>query len=751
MYSKYRYQDDILSQLHFLCTDPEYRWKTATCILSLVVILSWLLGRWRQEDEDCCDPDSDLLMYLSSQINTLDTECLNSEELLKEITANIVNCTARKKAHKHDAYSSQSEDTDVGLSDLFSHNPILWETLSGPTQKSGRDHMFLQKSYDDPSSESEKTSHTSGLGRYVGLSDYSISTMSTTINSSSFSLCPTSSDISLSDEMSESDQSSLTTISTVTTASNCGLKVSRQRQLWKRAILFVRIVVMLLPQRLRQKKYVSFQEWKGEENMNCSDTSVISDSHLDSSDNSFQHKRAMFEKYFKIAEAFNKQPKPLMPNQSQHVGQAQTDLKKEKVENIMASVADGPPVLPCLGKEVTDALERSLKCNMGNVHLQNKVPLTCQDLYDNGSPPSSSELGKALESEITPLYSRHCRGDETKENVTARRPHFVVADQNHERNDQTSFWEVKPVTIAANYQSLRLETADIKDNSSQEDSQKPNSPVKGRGTHKDMVDGIITLGGTSVELADKQKCQEEITFSQHQIPSGSGLNSCLKSASEPDLSTLSSREAKAQGVDKVALNPINLNLRQMYWERKMKTPTLYHPSLRMLTTNAHGQWSSKKHLEKETPPLEEARTLTFTKGIKGKLEFNIKQKVLYQLLGLPLVVQRSLDTTMRTSHMVKDLKMLPNSSEEETLRKLRQERTSLQKWNFPKRIVKSLKTFEMPKAMGLKNLSLCNDKKTKKSKMPLSNDNNQGPAIQDSCKRSDTDTETGNTGHSSHT
>ncbi|KAG5276333.1 hypothetical protein AALO_G00130720 [Alosa alosa] len=106
MYSKYRYQDDILSQLHFLCTDPEYRWKTATCILSLVVILSWLLGRWRQEDEDCCDPDSDLLMYLSSQINTLDTECLNSEELLKEITANIVNCTARKKAHKHDAYST---------------------------------------------------------------------------------------------------------------------------------------------------------------------------------------------------------------------------------------------------------------------------------------------------------------------------------------------------------------------------------------------------------------------------------------------------------------------------------------------------------------------------------------------------------------------------------------------------------------------------------------------------------------------
>ncbi|XP_062412661.1 uncharacterized protein LOC134102544 [Sardina pilchardus] len=748
MYSKYQYQeDDILRQLHFLCTDPEYRWKTATCVLSLVVILSWLLGRWRQGDEDGCDPESDLLGYVSSQMITLNTDC---EELLKEIPANIVNCTTRKKVHKYDAYSSQSEDSDV--SDLFSHNPVLWERLSGPTQKSRRGQMFLQQSYDSTSSESEEMSQKSGVGLCV--SDCSISTISTN-NSPSSSLCPTSSDSSMSDEMSESDQSSLTTISTVTTVSSKRvLKVSRQRQLWKRAILFVRIVVMLLPQRLKQKKDVPFQEWKGKENMTCSDTSVISDdSPLESTNNSFNHKRAMFEKYLKKAEAGNKQPNPLMPNQSPPVGQAQTDLKKENEMNSMAATADRPSVLACLGKEATAALERSLKRNMGNAHLQDKVLLTChsQDSHDNGSPPpSSSELCKALEPEITPFHSRHCHGDETKENVTARRPHFCVfADQHHEKNYQTSFWDVKPVTMAANYPSLRLKTANIKDNSSQEDSQKPNGPVKRRGTYKDMVDGIITLGDIGVELTDKQKCQE-ITLSQQQIPSGSGLNSSLKSASEPDLCSLSRKE-KAQEVDKVALDRINLNQRQKYWEQQMKTPTLYHKSLQMSSINGHDQSSSKKHLDKETPPLEEARSLTFTKGVTNKLEFNIKQKVLYQLMGLPSVVQRSLDTTMRTSNVVKDLKMLPNTSEEETSRKPRQERTSLQKWNFPKRVVKSLKTFEMPKAMGLRNLSLGNDKKTKKSKMPLSNDTNQGPAIQASCKRSDINTETGNPSHSSKT
>ena len=171
--------------------------------------------------------------------------------------------------------------------------------------------------------------------------------------------------------------------------------------------------------------------------------------------------------------------------------------------------------------------------------------------------------------------SRHSHGDGTKENITARRPHFCVADEQHERNGQT-LWYFRPVTPAANHQSLRLEMANLKDNSSQEDSQNPNSPVKGRGARKDMVDGIITLGDISVEMTDKK-----ISLSQQQI-SSAGLvevltpahKSPVKSASEPDVSILSPREAEAQGFNKVALDPKDLNLKQEYCEQSMRTPTV---------------------------------------------------------------------------------------------------------------------------------------------------------------------------------
>ena len=325
--------------------------------------------------------------------------------------------------------------------------------------------------------------------------------------------------------------------------------------------------------------------------------------------------------------------------------------------------------------------------------------------------------------------SRHSHGDGTKENITARRPHFCVADEQHERNGQT-LWYFRPVTPAANHQSLRLEMANLKDNSSQEDSQNPNSPVKGRGARKDMVYGMITLGDISVEMTDKK-----ISLSQQQISSAGlvevltpALKSPVKSASEPDVTILSCRKAKAQGFNKVALDPIDLNLKQEHCEQSMKTPTVRHKSLQMLRANVPGQPPSKKCLE-------EARALILRKRMRNKLEFNIKQKVLYQLWGLPLVVQTSLDTTMRTSPIRKDSKMLLKSSEEEMERTPRMERSSLKKWKFPKRIVKSIKTFEMPKAMGLKNLSLSNENKTsnhERSKMPSSNDTNQDPAIRNS-------------------
>ncbi|XP_031430427.1 uncharacterized protein LOC116222045 [Clupea harengus] len=696
MYSNYQDQDDVLNQLIFLCTDLEYRWKTATCVVCLLLILFWLLGRWRLEVEDGLDPDSELLKYVSSQIDTLSTNCLNSEELLKEIRASCVNFSDGEQDNKHNAYSSQSEDSDV--SDQFSYNPKHHDTLSA--QSSERDHMFLKHSHDPTSSESEEWNLRSG----ICASDYSVSTISITSNSPSSSPCPTGSHFSLFDEMSA--QGSPAIISTVAASSKSVLDGNRQRQLWKRAILRVRIVVMLLRGGLKLKKDTPFQECRAVENICCSETNLISeDSPHDSSNDSFDQKRNKFEKYVKVRESINKQPNPLMFIQSQFiqspVGQAEKDLKHESEENITAAKTDGALAVAHLGKEATDALKQSLKHNMGRVQIENVVPLTShsQDSYDNGThQPIFSELIEALEPQIDKKLVQHrwappkpitwslksfmehqstnSHGYGTKENITARRPHFC----------------------------LRLEMANLKDNSSQEDSQNPNSPVKGRGARKDMVYGMITLGDISVEMTDKK-----ISLSQQQISSAGlvevltpALKSPVKSASEPDVTILSCRKAKAQGFNKVALDPIDLNLKQEHCEQSMKTPTVRHKSLQMLRANVPGQPPSKKCLE-------EARALILRKRMRNKLEFNIKQKVLYQLWGLPLVVQTSLDTTMRTSPIRKDSKMLLKSSEEEMERTPRMERSSLKKWKFPKRIVKSIKTFEMPKAMGLKNLSLSNE------------------------------------------
>lgn len=682
----------------------------------------------------------DLLKYLSSQIETLTTDCLNSEQLLKEI---IANCSVEKKANRHKprAYSSQSEDSDV--SDLFSHDSVSWKVLS--THSPGGDYVFLP-CCDPTTSESEEMNLKCGLS----VSDYAISTTSTTMNSPSSSLCPTDSDFSLPDDVSESDRSSLTTVSTIAASSKHGLEVSRARLLWRRAILFVRIVLMLLPQRLKQRKDLPFGECRGEEcrgeDAICFDTNVISDN---SSNNSFHYKRAMFEKYVKMTKCSDKQPIPIVPTWSLPVDQAEIDLKQDNKESITTVMAERPLVAR-LAKDTTDALELSLKSKIGSLNVVLQQTNRSQDSCDGRTPPVSSEVDKAVESEINgesiehrwaetsntfmSQQSRLCRGDGTKEIITIS-SHSSVADQDHEKNNQT-MCNVKAVSLAAEDQSLRLKMYNIKDNSFDDDTLKPSGPVKAKAAYKGIVDVVPTQGDISVAMTDKLKCLENT--SQQLILSAAGTVENvipLKSASESNLPVLSSREAKTQGMDKEALEPITMNLRQEYWEQQLRSPTVPDKSLEMLWTNAHDQPLSEKYIEMETPSLEEASAKIFTKSFRDKLEFSIKQKMLYQLWGLPLVVQRSLDATTRTPPMVKDPKM---PSKVETFGKGKR-----QKWNFPKRIVKSLKTFEMPKAMSLKNLSLGNENKPlkpKRSKIASSSDSQD---LQNGFKRSAADDNAG--------
>ncbi|KAL2090032.1 hypothetical protein ACEWY4_014720 [Coilia grayii] len=728
MFSSCPDQDDVLHQLLFICTDPECRWKTATCVglLTLVLTLSWLLGKWRSEVVNvasvCLSTFRDLLKCIL-QIEALSTTCLNdSEELLEEIAANVLTCSGRKKSNKHNACSGPSVDAESNSVSVHR------ETLSD--QSTERDYMFSQ--HDPPSSKSAEVNLKSGSC----VSDYSFSTTSTTVNSPSPTVCLTVSDFSLFYET--SDQSSLATISMVAAPSKSGLEVKGPKHLWKRAILFVRIVVMLLPERLKQKNGTLNHGRK--ESLCCPDTD---DGLLSSSKHSFQRKRDMFEKCFKMNESSDKLPKPLGP-MAWYAGQTKTDLNQKNEQTITTSTDADGPLAAHHSKETTDTLNWS-----NGVQIQSIAPETSHNLDSDEDKPkpeveevleSSRKLVQDKETHPKPVshslntlmdhQSSHCNGDGAK-GITDRRPHLCVAEQLCERNDQT-LRDVEPVTPAAYELSLRLELANIKGNSPQEDHYQPNSPGRTEEARKHIADGITTPGDVSAEMTDGKKCHK-ITQSQQQTPSAMStpaLKRQMKTVSEPDMRILSSStEAKAQGLDMVALDLIDENVKQKCCAGHISTCRVSHRSSQVLRTNVTDQPPSLSGSEKELSLLEEANAQSPQRQIKDKLEFNVKQKMLYQLWGLPSVVQRSFDITGESSFIGKYSKNLPNRSEGDMDRTPRQKK---KKWNLTKRIVKSLKNFEIPKARGLKILSRRNEIKTVNHTLetPSLKDTNQDQAMQ---------------------
>ena len=80
MYSNYQDQDDVLNQLIVLCTDLEYRWKTATCVVCLLLILFWLLGRWRLEVSNHRATQAIKVAKLDTMIVELEADVIGLEQ-----------------------------------------------------------------------------------------------------------------------------------------------------------------------------------------------------------------------------------------------------------------------------------------------------------------------------------------------------------------------------------------------------------------------------------------------------------------------------------------------------------------------------------------------------------------------------------------------------------------------------------------------------------------------------------------------
>lgn len=578
-------------------------------------------------------------------IETLSTSCLNdTEQLLEEITAQIMKSSGRQESSKHNACSSPPMVS--GKSDLV-------ETSSDKSTET--DYMFSQ--HDLPRCESV------GVTPEPGLCVPGNSTSAMTANSPSTTMSGAVSDLSLPDKKPEQ---TIVTISQPRPTSKRGLEIRQPRLLWKRAILRVRIVAMLLPTRLKQKNGKQ-QENTLKENMRCPGT----DDGLLDSPNSFQLRRAMFEKRFEKNKSPNKLCKPI---RSQLAGQTKTEVKQKIEQTTATSPTDGP--LAAHSKETKATLDSSSKHKVESITSlasseqesnEDKIPVVkallhskCetksvrkQDTHSQPAVPQTSNMD---------IHHLSPQGSGDRGVVVDSRSHLSVVEQLQENNVQT-LREVEPVTLVAYEQSQGSEMADMKGNSPRGDHSRAHSLRRTQEAGKHIADGIAAQGDISAEMTDRKECHD---IAQSQQQTSSALSAKVpppakKSASEPNMRTIAPTEIEAEGLDISFL------------------------SLGDVVVDD----TSLLNSEEEPALLEDTEDQRQT---KSKLDLHVKHKMLYRILGLPSVVQRSLDAagdvTGELSFIETDSEKLPGPYEGNmgTI-----PRPAKKKFNFSKRIMKSLK------------------------------------------------------------
>ena len=161
---------------------------------------------------------------------------------------------------------------------------------------------------------------------------------------------------------------------------------------------------------------------------------------------------------------------------------------------------------------------------------------------------------------------------------------------------------------------------------------------------------------------------------------------------------------------------IEMNLRQKHLEYLLGAFTVSKQSMKLLPSKPSSPPWLWRSLEDTEENLTGAETPFLSQETRAKLEFNIKNKIVQRLLGLPAVVQHSLDTFIPEAPELKVSKALPKPQcdvqvmtcdaplltveQKCKLMSCVSQKQDLKTQGYPEIVMESLEPFDMPASMA---------------------------------------------------
>ncbi|XP_035601173.2 uncharacterized protein LOC118363756 [Oncorhynchus keta] len=168
-------------------------------------------------------------------------------------------------------------------------------------------------------------------------------------------------------------------------------------------------------------------------------------------------------------------------------------------------------------------------------------------------------------------------------------------------------------------------------------------------------------------------------------------------------------------MERASIQLLEMNLKQKRLENVLGAPTIFSKSMELITPE---ETSQPKEVTSSEVELEFncSKTLFISKEMRDKLEFHIKRKKIQHLWGLPHEVTKSIEALIpkapnidhsRVSPkpkydievMTSDLPFLTDEQKEALEGNVRKKKAH-KNWGYPKRIMDSLKAFEVPESVA---------------------------------------------------
>ncbi|KAK6314139.1 hypothetical protein J4Q44_G00155980 [Coregonus suidteri] len=168
-------------------------------------------------------------------------------------------------------------------------------------------------------------------------------------------------------------------------------------------------------------------------------------------------------------------------------------------------------------------------------------------------------------------------------------------------------------------------------------------------------------------------------------------------------------------IEKASIQLLEMNLKQKRLANVLGATTIFSKSMELITPEETPQPKEVTSSEVELE-LNCSKTLFISKEMRDKLEFHIKRKTIQHLWGLPQVVPKSIDALFPKAPkidrsrvfpkpkydievMTSDLPFLTDEQKEALEGNVRKKKAH-KNWGYPKRIMDSLKAFEVPEGVA---------------------------------------------------